>query len=145
MANDFGPNCLYRNEGGKFTEIAASVGADDPSTGMSVTWGDIDRNGFMDVCIGNMYSAAGNRVTAQSRFKKDLTTGLDVDRIRYLARGNSLFMNKITGSFDERSEEAGVINTQWTWGTLFADFDNNGDLDVMALNGYVTGPDEVDL
>jgi hypothetical protein len=145
VANDFGPNCLYRNEGGKFTEIAAEVGADDPSTGMSITWGDLDRDGFMDACIGNMFSAAGNRVTSQAKFKEDLTEGLDAERIRYLARGNTLLMSKGAQRFDERSAEAGIVNTQWTWGTLFGDFDNNGDLDMMAMNGFITGPVEDDL
>ncbi|MFP6897538.1 MAG: VCBS repeat-containing protein [Roseibacillus sp.] len=145
VANDFGPNCLYRNEGGKFTEIAAESGADDPSTGMSITWGDIDRDGFMDACIGNMFSAAGNRVTSQAKFKEDLTKGLDAERIRYLARGNTLLMSKGAQRFDERSAEAGILNTQWTWGTLFGDFDNNGDLDMMAMNGFITGPVVDDL
>jgi hypothetical protein len=145
VANDFGPNCLYLNEGGMFTEIAAEVGADDPSTGMSITWGDLDRDGFMDACIGNMFSAAGNRVTSQAKFKEDLTKGLDAERIRYLARGNTLLMSKSAQRFDERSAEAGILNTQWTWGTLFGDFDNNGDLDMMAMNGFITGPVEDDL
>ncbi|MFP6878208.1 MAG: VCBS repeat-containing protein [Roseibacillus sp.] len=145
VANDFGPNCLYRNEGGMFTEIAAEAGADDPSTGMSITWGDIDRDGFMDACIGNMFSAAGNRVTSQAKFKEDLTKGLDAERIRYLARGNTLLMSKGAQRFDERSAQAGILNTQWTWGTLFGDFDNNGDLDMMAMNGFITGPVVDDL
>lgn len=145
VANDFGRNCLYRNDGGSFTEIAAEVGADDPSTGMSVTWGDIDRDGLMDTCVGNMFSSAGHRVTVQPKFLQELTKGLDPERIQYLARGNTLLMNRTGGTFAERSAQAGVINTQWTWSTLFADFDNNGHLDMAAVNGYVTGPEVDDL
>ena len=140
VANDFGPNSLYRNDGGKFAQIAAAAGADDPSTGMSITWGDVDRDGRMDACIGNMFSAAGNRVTMQPKFGEDLTQGLELDRVRYLARGNTLLMNQGSESFDERSEQAGVVNTQWTWATLMADLDNSGSLDMLAMNGYVTGP-----
>ena len=145
VANDFGPNCLYRNDKGKFTQIAPDVGADDPSTGMSITWGDINRDGLMDACIGNMFSAAGNRVTAQPKFEEDLTEGLDAKRIAYLARGNTLLVNQGGKLFQERSAQAGVINTQWTWGTLFGDFDNSGGLDMMAMNGFITGPVVDDL
>ena len=45
----------------------------------------------------------------------------------------------------ERSEQAGVRNTLWTWGTLFGDLDNSGDIDMLAMNGFITGPDEEDL
>ncbi|MEO1827143.1 MAG: VCBS repeat-containing protein [Roseibacillus sp.] len=145
VANDFGPNSLYLNNGGKFTQVAAEMGADDPSFGMSITWGDINRDGFMDACISNMFSAAGNRITAQPQFEKDLAEGLEVDRIAYLARGNTLLVSKDGTTFDEQSAQAGMVNTQWTWGTLFADFDNSGDLDLMAMNGYVTGPTVDDL
>jgi len=145
VANDFGPNCLYRNDKGKFTQIAPDVGADDPSTGMSITWGDINRDGLMDACIGNMFSAAGNRVTAQPKFEEDLTEGLDAKRIAYLARGNTLLVNQEGKHFNESSTQAGVVNTQWTWGTLFGDFDNSGDLDMMAMNGFITGPVVDDL
>jgi len=145
VANDFGPNCLYRNDKGKFTQIAPDVGADDPSTGMSITWGDINRDGLMDACIGNMFSAAGTRVTAQPKFEEDLTEGLDAERIAYLARGNTLLVNQGGKLFHERSAQAGVINTQWTWGTLFGDFDNSGGLDMMAMNGFITGPVVDDL
>lgn len=145
VANDFGPNSLYLNNGGKFTQVAAEMGADDPSFGMSITWGDINRDGFMDACISNMFSAAGNRITAQPQFEKDLAKGLEVERIAYLARGNTLLVSKDGTTFDEQSAQAGMVNTQWTWGTLFADFDNSGDLDLMAMNGYVTGPTIDDL
>lgn len=145
VANDFGPNALYRNDDGKFTQIAAGVGADDPSFGMSITWGDINRDGLMDACISNMFSAAGNRITTQPKFENELTEGLEVERIAYLARGNTLLVNEGGTHFKERSAQAGVVNTQWTWGTLFADFDNSGDLDLMAMNGYITGPVVDDL
>ena len=145
VANDFGPNCLYRNDKGKFTQIAPDVGADDPSTGMSITWGDINRDGLMDACIGNMFSAAGTRVTTQPKFEQDLTEGLDAERIAYLARGNTLLVNQGGKLFQERSAQAGVINTQWTWGTLFGDLDNSGGLDMMAMNGFITGPVVDDL
>ena len=92
-----------------------------------------------------MFSAAGNRVTMQPKFRDTLTGELDAERIRYLARGNTLLMNRGAGGFTERSARAGVINTQWTWGTLFGDIDNSGGIDLLAVNGFITGPQTDDL
>ena len=59
---------------------------------MSVTWGDYDHDGQMDLYVGNMFSAAGNRVTYQRRFasgRSDETVG----HLQRMARGNTLFRN----------------------------------------------------
>ena len=42
---------------------------EDISAGMSVSWGDIDNDGWMDLYVANMFSSAGNRVTYQHRFQ----------------------------------------------------------------------------
>jgi hypothetical protein len=144
VANDFGPNCLYRNEGGKFTEVAAELGAEDPSTGMSVSWGDVNRDGRFDAIVGNMFSAAGNRVTSQKQFRKELREDLDVERVRYLARGNTFLVNQ-GAKFSEESESSGIINTQWTWSMVLADINNDSREDILAANGFVTGPEAEDL
>ena len=92
VANDFGRNNLFRNDGGRFTDVAASAGVEDIASGMSVAWGDYDRDGRRDVYVSNMFSSAGNRVTYQRRFEagRDAQT---VANVRRMARGNSLFAN----------------------------------------------------
>ena len=76
VANDFGRNNLYRNDRSRdgqhrFTDVAATAQAEDSASGMSVTWGDYDRDGWMDAYVSNMFSAAGNRIAFQERFKPD--------------------------------------------------------------------------
>ncbi len=144
VANDFGKNCLYVNHNGKFIELSKSLGVDDPSTGMSVSWGDPNNDGKMDLIVGNMFSAAGNRITNQPKFTNNLQAELNSEKIRYLARGNSLLINK-PNRFKETSASSGVINSQWTWSMLFADINNNGREDILALNGYITGNKDDDL
>jgi hypothetical protein len=48
VANDFGRDNLYRNDGGRFTEVAPQAGVDDVSAGMSAAWGDYNHDGWMD-------------------------------------------------------------------------------------------------
>ena len=70
MANDYGRNNLYRNDGGRFNDVAADLGVEDQSAGMSVAWADCNRDGWMDLYVSNMFSGAGNRITYQPQFKE---------------------------------------------------------------------------
>src|SRR6185295_12034990 len=54
IANDFGPNNLYRNDGGKFVDVSVESGTQEWGFGMSATWADYDRDGFMDLYVSNM-------------------------------------------------------------------------------------------
>ncbi|MDA8016751.1 MAG: VCBS repeat-containing protein [Thermoanaerobaculia bacterium] len=68
VANDFGRNNLYENDGGRFRDVAAEAGVEDVASGMSASWGDYDRDGRRDMYVSNMFSSAGNRVAFQRRF-----------------------------------------------------------------------------
>ncbi len=84
VANDFGRNNLFRNDNGRFVDIAAIAGVEDISAGMSVTWGDYNSDGQMDIYVSNMFSSAGNRVTYQRQFRvaDDKATLADFQRHR---------------------------------------------------------------
>ena len=64
VANDFGRNNLYRNNGdGTFRDVAAEAGLEDLAAGMSGSWGDYDNDGYLDLYVSNMWSSAGQRLT----------------------------------------------------------------------------------
>ena len=144
IANDFGRNNLFRNEGGRFRDVAAEAGVEDISAGMGATWGDIDLDGRMDLYVSNMYSSAGGRVTYQRKFRP---TEAPSTRNLYQrhAKGNTLFHNQGDGSFTDISAEAAVTMGRWAWGSLFADLDNNGTPDIFVPNGFLTNEAEDDL
>ncbi len=148
VANDFGRNCLYRNEraGGevRFVNVAGSLGVEDIASGMSAAWGDADRDGRMDLYVGNMFSSAGNRITFQGRFQPSMSAE-DRARVQRLARGNSLFLNLDDAGFTDASLDAGVTLGRWAWGSIFADLNNDGWEDLFVANGYLTAPDSHDL
>ena len=58
----------------------------DGATGMSTSWADYDRDGWMDVFIANMWSSAGNRITFQEQFQTDATPEAK-RRFQRVARG----------------------------------------------------------
>lgn len=138
VANDFGRNNLYRNDGEKFTDVAAEMGIEDLSAGMGITWGDGNRDGRPDAYVSNMFSSAGNRIAYQRNFR-------DGDRADFQrhARGNSLFINQTEGFQDVLESGAGMA--RWAWGAKFADLNNDGWQDLYVGNGFITTEDTGDL
>ncbi|HJP00345.1 MAG TPA: VCBS repeat-containing protein [Planctomycetota bacterium] len=144
VANDFGRNNLYRNDGGRFTDVAAAAGVEDLSAGMGVSWGDFDRDGLVDLYVSNMYSSAGRRVTYQRQFRPQADEALLGDFQRH-ARGNSLFRNRGDGTFEDVTLSVGAEMGRWAWGALFVDLDNDGWQDLFVPNGFVTNRRTDDL
>ena len=144
VANDFGRNNLYRNDGGRFVDVAASAGVEDISAGMGVTWGDYNQDGWPDIYVSNMFSSAGHRIAYQRRFRSEDSVGTRA-LFRRHARGNSLFENTGEGTFRDVSEEARVTLGRWAWASLFADLNNDGRQDLLVTNGLVTNEQTDDL
>ena len=149
VANDFGRNNLYRNvaeRGGapRFADVADYAGVVDVGPGMSACWGDYDDDGRTDLYVSNMFSSAGNRVTGQTQFHADADAETK-GHFRRHARGNSLFANRGTGRFEDVSIAAGVTFGRWAWGSKFADLDDDGRLDILVANGFVSQRSTDDL
>ncbi len=144
VANDYGRNNLYKNDGGRFRDVAGEAGVEDISAGMSVTFGDYDHDGWMDLYVSNMFSSAGNRITYQRQFNP--AAGAE-DRTEFQrhAKGNSLFKGGPDGRFTDVSVEAGVTMGRWAWASLFVDIDNNGFEDLIIANGNLTNENSKDL
>jgi hypothetical protein len=145
VANDFGRNNLYRNNGdGSFRDVAAQAGVEDLGAGMSAAWEDFDNDGRLDLYVGNMWSSAGLRVTGQDRFH-GARNETEAAAMRRHARGNSLFRNLGGGRFEDITQQAGVGLGRWAWSSEFFDFDNDGLEDIYVANGFITGEDSGDL
>ena len=136
VANDYGRNNLYRNDNGKFVDVAANAGVEDSASGMSAAWGDYDRDGRMDLYVANMFSAAGSRITTQKQFKTGTSQEIR-DRFRRFARGNTLFRNTGEG-FEDVSVQAGVTLGRWAWSSNFVDLNNDAWPDFVVANGYLS-------
>ena len=144
VVNDFGRKNLYRNNGdGTFTDVAAQAAAEDVGAGMSVSWLDYNNDGAEDLYVGNMWTAAGERVSLQQNFKSD--SSKDVRAIyQKHAMGNSLLRNR-GNSFDDVTVAAGVGIGRWAWSSDAFDFDHDGFPDLYITNGMVSGPLRQDL
>ena len=144
MANDYGRNNLYRNDGGKFVDVAAALDVEDMSSGMSASWADYNNDGWMDLYVSNMFSSAGNRITYQRQFKQHIDEATRKMFQRH-ARGNSLFENDRQGGFRDVSVAAGVTMGRWAWGSKWIDLNNDTLDDLVVANGFISTADTGDL
>ena len=145
VANDFGRNNLYRNDGGRFVDVAAQMGVEDISAGMGVSWADVNGDGWMDLHVANMFSSAGNRVTYQREFLAGVGSDAELAGYRRHARGDSLFLNRSGVGFEDVSLEAGISVGRWAWGAIFMELNNDGLPDLFVPNGFVTNERSDDL
>ena len=110
VANDFGRKNLYRTKGlvngqARFRDVAAPAGVEDYGAGMSATFLDYDNDGRLDIYTGNMWTAAGQRVTAAAASSPTRLRRSEIYRRH--ARGNSLFRNRGDGTFEDVTLQAG--------------------------------------
>jgi hypothetical protein len=115
ISSDFRTSKVFRNNGdGTFLNITdRDVVLDRNGMGNSV--GDYDNDGDMDWFV--------------SSIKQNGDLG-DPNI------GNRLYRNLGDGTFEDVTEDAGVADGGWGWGSCMQDFDNDGDLDIFHVNGW---------
>ena len=152
ISNDVAPNdVLYINNGdGTFTDKAGAWLKHTSFAGMGVDIADFNNDGWPDIVQMDMMPAA---LQGRKRMSGYLTHGGRMDLRRRGFRDdydvNSLQLsNGVTQSgdiiFSEVAGLAGVAYTDWSWGPLFGDFDNDGYKDIFVTNGYPKAANDLD-
>jgi len=144
VVNDFGPNNLYANEGGRFRDVAEELGLGDMAAGMGIGVADVDLDGRIDLLVSNMFSAPGARVTAHEKFMPHAPPDVLRAYQRH-TRGNSLLARADSGRWIDVTDAASVAPGGWAWGAIFCDVENDGLADVLVPNGFTTNRDPRDL
>ena len=138
VANDFGRNNLYRNENGRFRDVAAASGVEDIGPGMSAAWFDQNGDGRPDLYVANMWTAAGQQIVRHKNFPYPFN-----ETWRGHTKGNSFYRNLGEGKF--QAETRGIEMGRWGWSADAADFDNDGRAELFLTCGMITGPKQPDL
>ena len=117
FAADFVTSQLFWNNGdGTFTDGTIEAGVGTDRNGMGTTFADYDGDGDLDWFITN------------------ITEPPDV--VTPFGGWNRLYRNEGDRTFTDVTQQAGVRDSGWSWGTSFFDYDNDGDKDLIATNGY---------
>lgn len=144
VANDFGHLNFYRNEDGRFRDVAAEIGLEQSAFGMSAGWGDCNRDGSMDLFIAGMFTAAGSRIVPQQSFLAK-ESGQRRDQFLAMTTGNALFQNRSNGKFQDISVASRSQMGRWAWAAPFVDINNDGWEDLLVTNGWLTNERHDDL
>jgi len=145
VVNDFGRKNLYRNNGnGTFTDIAREAGVEDVGAGMSVSWLDYNNDGLEDLYVGNMWTAAGKRITHDAAFQREATPEI-LGLYQKHAMGNSLLRNSRNSVFQDVTGETHTGMGRWAWSSDGWDFDHDGYADIYIANGMISGTTREDL
>jgi enediyne biosynthesis protein E4 len=117
VANDAGPNYLYRNKhNGTFEDVSLLAGVALSGDGMQqgsmgVAWGDYLNEGRLSLVATN-----------------------------FIEQGSILYHNLGNDSFADVSQRAKIVKPTYplvSWGTSFFDMDNDGWLDLLIASGHV--------
>ena len=106
------PHVLYRNNGdGTFTDVAEQAGIADPRGGWGSLFADYDNDGYLDLYItrGGWSGAAEN----------------------------TLYHNNGDGTFTDVTHTAGVADPQSSFCAAWADYDNDGYIDLYIADGVI--------
>ncbi len=122
VANDFGPDDLYLNEGGvKFRHVIGPRFGDigkDTYKGMNVSIADFDHNGWSDVYVSNVHHALQSEGS-----------------ILWMVRpGDDAFVPEFV---DEATQRGALNERRFAWGAAAGDVDLDGWDDLVQANGMV--------
>ncbi len=138
VSNDFFErDYLYtNNQDGTFTEVLEKSMPSISAASMGADMADINNDGWLDIFVTDMLPEDDKRL-------KQVTSFENWDKLQYNVRNgyhyqfnrNMLHLNNGNGSFSEIGRLAGVEATDWSWGALIFDMDNDGYKDIFVANG----------
>lgn len=138
VSNDFFErDYLYmNNHDGTFRETLTEAMQSISAASMGADMADINNDGFGEIFVTEMLPATNARLKTATTFENwnKYQLNLDNDYYHQFTR-NMLQRNNGDGTYTEVGRMAGVEATDWSWGALIFDFENDGYKDLFVANG----------
>ncbi len=135
---NLGPNVLYHNNGnGTFTDVTAKAGVGDPRWSTSAAFGDYDKDSDLDLYVANYLDVGPSKLPARVAGVCDYQGEPVMCGPRGLpGAGDSFYRNNGDGTFTEISQESHAVDKDnyFGLGVVWADVDNDSDLDIYVAN-----------
>lgn len=139
-------NLQYNRRNGMFSEVGLYAGVAATDWSWSPLWFDFDNDGLKDLFVSNGIPRRMNdidfidfisnqeiqeKMRSPNKEQKDLDL---IDRSPQIKIPNRFFKNNGEMSFTDMGNEIGNEKSTYSNGAVYADFDNDGDLDVVVNN-----------
>src|SRR5450432_1288342 len=138
VSNDFFErDYLYiNNKDGTFTESLENQMHSISNASMGADMADINNDGFPDIFVTEMLPEKESRIKVNTTFENWDKYQLDLkyDYWNQFTR-NTLQLNNGNNTFSEIGRLSGVSATDWSWGALITDLNNDGYKDIFIANG----------
>jgi enediyne biosynthesis protein E4 len=138
VSNDFFErDYLYlNNRNGTFTEGLEKSLQEISMGSMGADMADINNDGYPEIFVTEMLPEKDARLKTKASFDtwNKYQTNLSNGYYRQFPR-NVLQLNNGDKTFSEIGRLSGVAASDWSWGALIADWDNDGYKDIFVANG----------
>ena len=138
VSNDFfEKDYLYVNQGdGTFRESIEEMMREISLGSMGADMADINNDGLAEVFVTEMLPESDDRLKTTTQFENwnKYVTNVQQGYYHQFSR-NVLQLNNGNGTFSEIGRLAGVHASDWSWGALIFDMDNDGWKDIFVANG----------
>lgn len=151
VSNDFFErDYLYlNNQNGTFNESIEDYMNHISSFSMGADMADINNDSWLDVFVTDMLPDDNYKLKTTTTFDEYSLYKLKQERGFYHQYiQNTLQVNQLGVTFRETAYWSGVAASDWSWGALIFDFDNDGHKDIYVCNGIyhdVTNKDFIDF
>ena len=138
ISNDFYErDYLYINQkNGKFKDDLVNEMPHTSLSSMGADIADINNDGNLDIFVTDMLPGDDRRLKTTSVFEGyNLVQLKEKQGFWYQYMRNNLQLNNGDGTFSEVGQLSGVHATDWSWGALIFDMDNDGMKDIFVANG----------
>ncbi|WP_062052784.1 VCBS repeat-containing protein [Aquimarina longa] len=143
VSNDFStPDYLYiNNQDGTFKEVVKKATAHTAFFGMGTDIADYNNDGNLDIFQVDMDAQTNQRKKANMAsmnprlFWSTVNAGFHYQYMHNCLQLNTGVIKDGVPYFSNMSRITGTSSTDWSWGPLFADFDNDGRKDIFITNG----------
>ena len=146
VSNDFFErDYLYiNNQDGTFSEVLEIAMSEISMGSMGADIADLDNDGWQDIFVTEMLPATWDRVKTKTpfedwdKYQANVKAGYHHQFTRNtLQRNLGWKPGTTTVHFVDVARFAGVQATDWSWGALIFDVDNDGLRDIFVANGIV--------
>lgn len=143
VSNDFStPDYLFmNNKDGTFSEVVRQSTKNTSFYGMGVDIADFNNDQLLDILQVDMTAQNNRRSKANmasmnpSLFWSTVNSGFHYQYMQNSLQLNNGNLLDTLPDFSNVSRLAGVSSTDWSWGPLFVDLDNDGWKDIFISNG----------